>query len=261
VKLGLNEIELIATDGAGNQARAAVRVERRKADLLSREKRYCVGLTPLNELGPEHRQSATAYDALLGELKREPVRFNVVDRSRQALELVLLEHNLAALGEPEKAIRLRKLLSAEGILFGEIGEGRNYVDIYIRLVDTETGEILCTANAYGEGQSPNLLLSCADRLVWKLRRDFPLVWGEVMEVDKGLIYINIGKDHALRKGMRLLFYREMIIGTNRLRQPILVGNRQVEARVADVDVSASSARPIDNKAAAAVERGDKVVTK
>lgn len=70
----------------------------------------------------------------------------VVDRSR--LDVVLKEADLAAAGIVEgDAVKLGRLLPADAIVLGEISGQKQTLRVFLRIVRTDTGEVLKTAEA------------------------------------------------------------------------------------------------------------------
>jgi len=74
-------------------------------------------------------------------------RFRVVDRTR--LDAVLKEADLAAAGvlTPSEAIELGRLLPADALMLGEISGQKQTLRVFVRIVRTDTGEVLHTAEA------------------------------------------------------------------------------------------------------------------
>ncbi|QDV91094.1 Curli production assembly/transport component CsgG [Phycisphaerae bacterium RAS2] len=90
----------------------------------------------------------------------------VVDRSR--LDVVLKESDLAAAGIVEgDAIKLGKLLPADAIVLGEISGQKQTLRVFLRIVRTDSGEVLTTAeaevNVDDRDRLPDQLASVLDR--------------------------------------------------------------------------------------------------
>jgi len=261
LKTGANTIEVVAVDGAGNESRKEVVVEYRQPEVFTPAARYSLGLMPLKEVGPVPEHGGLLYETIIEALFAEPRRFTLVERSQEALEKLLIEHKLTAVTDAQRAIRLGRLVAAEGMLFGEVQEGRAYVNIDLRFVDTETSKILYVTDVYGESKDPKRLRWLAAGLVSKIKRSFPLVRGNVIGLESDRIYVDIGKERALRQGMKLLLYREKKVGKHRLLKAIRLDRKPVEARIADLDRSVSSAELSDPRAIPLLKAGDRVITK
>ncbi len=258
---GENRITLVTADRFGNESRRVIRVERQEVEAFLPEARYRVAVVPLSETGPDKGSIVSLYNALLSALLAEPVRFNIVERNREALEKILTEHNLTRLADKRTAIRLGKILTAEGMLFGEIEEGRDYVNVSLRFTDVESSELLYITDVYTEGKGAQAIRWCARGLVSKLKRDFPLVQGEIARLEGASIGLDVGKDNALRRGMKLLLYRETETGRQHKRTLIKHGGKSVEARLMEVGAHRSSAQLMDKRAATIVRVEDKFITK
>lgn len=258
---GVNTIEIVAIDGSKNRAREVIQVLRKVPEFLDVSARYRVGLNPLQERGPEGGCGDEAYVAIMNALLRKPMRFHLMERDPQRMIEILNEHKIAAIADPGTAIRVGKLISAEAMLFGGTIERRESLTLDLRFVDTETKTVLYGTDVFGEGKSQKSIRSLAKQLVLKLRKEgFPLVQGKVTHKERKAIDIDVGADHGLRPGMKVLLYRYS--GDEKARKPRLIrlkDGRPVEAHVAVLRPKQSSVTL--NAGTDLVKVGDRVITK
>jgi len=158
-------------------------------------------------------------------------------------------------------VRLGKIISAEGVLFGRVQEGSLGVSLELRLVDTETSEILFTSDVYGEEKDLRSLRWLANGLVSKLKVGFPLLQGEVLRVDGKQVRVSLGKEQGLRNGMRLLFYRDERRGALATQRLLKQGETVMQAKVTEVGRGEATAELVNPKAGPSVRAKDRVVTK
>lgn len=258
---GDNVVEVRAADRAGNAGSRRVEIRRVPAEALGEAARYSVGFLPPDRKPAQAESGDFACDALLDALLREPVRFRLVERSRGALEQILVEHRLSDLAARGTAIRIGKLISAEGVLFGRVQEDRAGITLELRLVDTETTEILLGADVYGEQKDLRSLRWLANGLVSKLKVGFPLIQGEVVGIDGRLVRLSIGREQGLRKGMRLLFYRQEKQGALTMQELLRQGNVAVQAKVSELVPGGAVAEISSAKAGSVLRARDWAVTK
>jgi len=269
VALGMNTIEISATDRANNQARAVIRVERQEAEEFAPAARYAVALLPLEELGLKKGAASQVYDRIIDALRAKPVRFRLVERQGDVFGIILTKAKSKNRADASTAIEMGGIDLAEGILYGTVlertcADGTPSIEVWVRLTDTESSEILCVADVYGEGRDPEYLSWLATGLVSKIKRAFPLVQGNVDSVDGRMITLNVGRNRGLRHGMRLLLYREVKAPDKpslRLKALTLGNGRQIEAVLADLGKDWSSATLRDADAGSKVQAKDKAITK
>jgi len=260
LEMGDNNVEVRAADRSGNAVAKRFVIRRVASEILGEEARYSVGVVPPDRKPDDTTVGDAAYDALLTAILREPVRFRLLERDRESLQQILLEQKLSDLAAQGTAVKLGRFISAEGVLFGRVQEDRSGIALELRLVDTETTEILVSSDVYGEGKDPHALRMLANGLVAKIKMSFPVLRGEVVRVDGKQVQVSIGKEQGLRRGMRLLFYRQEqqgALGSQRLVKP---GGVVVQARVTEVGRRDAVAELLNQKGQAA-RAGDRVITK
>ena len=135
-------------------------------------------------------------------------RFNIVERSR--LDEVLKEQKLSqsAIVDPETAARIGKIVAAESILMGSIIENKDSLDIYARLVNTETASIMAAKDVFDENKSLPGVKNLSDGLSLKIGESFPLVEGIVIKAGPKDIFTDLGTISGIKKGMKIILFRE-----------------------------------------------------
>ncbi|MFH0908324.1 MAG: caspase family protein [bacterium] len=128
--------------------------------------------------------------------------FRVVER--EALEDLLAELNIGTspLADKDAGLAIGKLLPASLMLLGDIIPRGQGLDVYVRLVDTETTRILAsfTAHAENRDQLPDVCERLADDIVRKAQEMKPLT-ARVLQERDGLLDAGLGNFHGIDTGM------------------------------------------------------------
>ena len=206
LKEGENVVTLLASDTAGHRATLPVRFNRLPLKAHSVGSRMSVSVMPF-KLEKQTDAAGVSYDAFVNAVVGLG-RFNLVERAM--LEQVLQEQALSqeALVDPATAARLGKVVSAEYVLIGDIHEDARSVEAFIRLVDTETSEVVVADDVYAEDKGLKGLTELMEGLAVKLRNGFPLVEGIVLKRDGATVVFDIGSKSGIRKNMGMLIFRE-----------------------------------------------------
>jgi TolB-like protein len=224
--------------------------------------RMCIAVLPFETRGiGGELGEINLFDKLITEFIRLN-RFKVIERSR--MERILEEQKLGLTGviDANKAVEVGKMAGVDAVVFGSIASDKRTVTIDARLVDTETGEIITSRDAFGKSLSLAHLSEMIADVAVKIKNDLPVIDGIVVSTTPSNLTIDIGSSKGLRKGMKCYVYREgepiihPITGdTLDIKKDIIC-----EAQVADVFSNYSEAKPIKyNKGIP--ESGDRVQTK
>jgi hypothetical protein len=214
----------------------------------------------------EHRGSAgvvadTVDDQLFTALVNQE-RFQLVERGQ--LETILREQKLSqtALVDTETAIRIGKIVAADGILLGSVTETPNALEVFTRFVDVETTEILAAEDVYGEEVTLRTLRPLLEGLSLKLRQRFPLVQGLVLKTEEKRIFVDLG-NKQIRKHMKLVVFREGEAIKHPMTGQLLGAPTEVlgEAKVEAVFDDLSQGIMQKQKAPGEVKQLDKAITK
>ncbi len=257
---GLNRFTLVAIDKAGNRAEKSFEVISQTPPRLDRDLRMTLALLELHKQGTgEHGFN---LDHLLGISFDEPGRFNIVERGTPAFEEVLRElgYSAGGIADPEWELRPGRIRSAEGILWGRATEGSRSINIYLKLVDTETSDLIFQTDVHGtdelwwQRKDRSEFKWLTDLLVLKFRMRFPLVEGKVTEVTESGVSVDNGLRDGIRSGIKYLIFKE--------NQPLkLASGRNLEARAQDVEQETCFAAFLDRIGLPEVKAGYEVITK
>ena len=256
---GENTITVKAVDSQGNETQLPpVKVTKKTFELLETDARYTVALLPLRIFTEKGVPSETIYSMLLKAFDEDPKRFNFVERDRTKLEEILHEQKISntELTSPDAAIKIGKIRAAEGMLFGAVEEDAKGINVTLRLVDTETTQVLANADVYDEDKSIKNLEWLMHGLSLKMKRQYPMIEGNIIHVSGSGFHVNSGAKSGVGVGMKLLLFREIKEGDIVLKEPL-----DTVARVVQVQPETSFAKVISTKGAEKVEKKDLVITK
>ena len=204
---GENLIRIEAGDAAGNRIEKEVRIHRKVRKVHELGSRLNVAFLPLERKNGPGLAGGALEDILLGELV-ERGRFAMVERQR--LEEVLREQKLTQteLVDQSTAVRLGRIVAANSVLLGSMLEKEKSIEIYVRLVDTETSLVVAAVDVYGEDIDAQALRQLCKGLVFKLCDEVPMAEGLVVQVKNERIIVDLGKESRIKKGMRLIIFQE-----------------------------------------------------
>lgn len=255
---GENTVVVRAVDTQGNQTQLSpVKITKKTFYLLETDARYTVALLPLRTFVGKGVPPETLYSMLLRSFDEEPKRFNFVERDRAKLEEILREQKITSteLTSPDAAIKVGKIRAAEGMLFGAVEEDSKGINVALRLVDTETTQVLAHADVYDEDKSTENLKWLMHGLSLKMKRQFPMIQGGIIRVSGNGFHIDTGATSGLKLGMKLLLFREIREGDFVLKEPL-----DAIARIVQVQPETSFAR-ISTKGFKKIKKKDFVITK
>ncbi|MBI5191169.1 MAG: hypothetical protein HZA22_10920 [Nitrospirae bacterium] len=256
---GANSLELVASDSKGRTTRKTVTINRTAQAARSLVSRLSVSAIPFEGEG---MLSESAYDSFLGELAARE-RFNMVER--ELIEDVLQEQSLAAEGivDPSTAARVGKIVSAECVLFGKFHETKDSVEVYARLVDTETAEVIAAHDVYGEDKGMRGIDALMEGLAVKFRNSLPVAEGTVIKMDGDRMFIDLGKEQGIRKDVFLVVFKEgehiihPVTGKDMGAPTVVLG----KAKISEVYNDMAAAEIIRVEDGGRVEPLDRVITK
>ena len=207
LKIGENSIEVESTDSDGNVTSEQFTVIRKQQETHKIGQRLLVSLLPLQAKGEGGSVAELAEENLLNSLI-EQRRFRMVERAR--LDAILREQQLSAseLADPATASRIGKLATAQISMAGTVIEMNRGVEVVVRLIDTETSEILASTDVYDEQKSLFAVQDLMAGLALKLKQSYPMLQGLLIKRDGGTVYLDIGSDMGLQSGMRLISYKQ-----------------------------------------------------
>jgi hypothetical protein len=212
---GDNKIKVAATDQGRQRSESQVNVRREIAKVHQVSSRYSIAVMPFGGPNAGAANLKIIYDQFLHHLSQLD-RFDLLERQKLDLVLAELELSSTSLVDPATSIQAGKLIAASGMLLGEVHAKGNALELVIRLVDTETSQILLSRDAYTEATDLKSLNAMCERLAWKIRQAFPLVEGNVVKVSGRTIYTDLAAANGIVPNMQLIVFKlgEEIRGAN-----------------------------------------------
>ena len=257
LKEGDNSVNISVKNSTGKiEKDATVIIKKKTYEFLQTNSRYAVAMMPFGRIGDISDRSDFVYLFLLKSFFKEPMRFNFVERDKLKLLELLKEQKISKkeFKNSESAIRVGKIMSAEGMLFGSIVEDDKSLNITINLVDTETTNTILTTDVYTEDKSVKSLLLLMRGLSLKVKQRFPLLHGKVIKISRKKFFANLGKNDGLLPNMKFLVYRETNVNGIEIKEPV-----DYLAKVDQVDKQSCLAKRVKGDEDAMVN--DLVITK
>ena len=210
-KEGNNQFKIFARDSKGNTATKSIIVNRLIQQIDIEESRMTISIMPFKDISTSPGLADSIYNLFMQEIINSQ-RFHVIERGPD-FETILKELKLSQtdLVDREKAVQAGRLMASEAIMIGNIVENKNEVEIYAKLINTETSEFLTIQDVYGQDKSrtnlENLLAGLASKIVYSI----PLIEGEVLAVKGDEFFLDIGKKKHfnIKKGVKCLVYRNI----------------------------------------------------
>ena len=205
---GDNKIAIEVQDTKGTTASKTVTITYQVPAVMKIGSRMSVAVLPFEQKGNATPASSTVYDNLVAAFLNQE-RFNIVSRGPE-LEAALRELKLSAtdLTDKTKALQVGKIIAAEGILMGTVNESKNSIEIYARLINTETSGLMDAKDVYAEDKNIAQIQFIVNGLAWKFKHSFPLVEGIVIKAAGKDVYADFGTVSRVKKDMKFIVYRE-----------------------------------------------------
>lgn len=206
---GDNNLVVEATDKAGNKAQKTFKIVRKVQNINKVGSRMSVGLLPLQSKGNQGGMADVVND-LFEQSVFERGRFNMVSRQNQAFEAALRELKLSQTGLVDKssAVKVGRIVAAEGMLSGSIVEKEDSLEVMAQLINTETTQIMAIQDVFDTNKSLDNLKFLLGGLASKFENAFPLLQGQIIKVEGKNIFIDLGVDSKLKEEMKFIVYRE-----------------------------------------------------
>ncbi len=190
-------------------------------------------------------------------------RFEVMERAE--LDKVLKEQNLELSGvvDAATAARVGKGIGLDAIIVGSVSSTGSGISLDARLIDTETASIITSKDAYIYRTDIGSVKSMVDNIAKQIVNDVPILHGFVVQVEDSTVYIDIGSEKGIKRGLKMVIYRE----GNEIKNPLsgeVLGRKIVqvcEAVVSSVQRKMASCHIIKFYSDEVPQVGDKVITK
>ncbi|MBN1424837.1 peptidoglycan-binding protein [Candidatus Fermentibacteria bacterium] len=190
-------------------------------------------------------------------------RFQVNERIQMDKVLKELKFGLTDLVDQSTAARLGKQAGVDCLVMGSVNRSGPTVEMDLRLVDTETGEVLAARSAQAPESDPAQLRRSVADIAAYFANVLPLVEGSVVKVDPdGSVYVGLGSRQGMRKGMKLHVFTEGEPITHPATGKTLGRTRKSKSEVVLTEVMEmmAVAQPVEGTGGA-VTVNDLVVTK
>ena len=190
-------------------------------------------------------------------------RFKIIERSQ--IDKVMSEQKLGMTGaiDPAKAVKAGKLLGVDAILMGSISASGG-IGMDARLIDTENGTVITAKDAYSAQNTLQDVKSMATDIAIQIYNDIPLVEGYVISASPtGEIMLDIGTAKGMRKGMKVVVYKEGDVIKHPVTGEVLGSKKTMvgELLLTEVQEKMSEATLVDKQAGQTLAPGQKVVAK
>jgi TolB-like protein len=224
--------------------------------------RLSIAVLPFENKGGDANISSTVQDKMITSLYSLK-RFKIIERSQ--IDKVMSEQKLGLTGaiDPDKAVKVGKMIGVDAILIGSISSTDNGVGMDARLIDTESGVIITAKDAYSPKNSLQDVKNMATDISIQVYNDVPLVEGYVIKADVPNIVLDVGSAKGMRKGMKMVVYKEGEAITHPVTGEIL--GKQVtklgELLLTEVQAKMSEAQVVEKEQGQTFAIGNKVVAK
>ncbi len=261
VQRGDNRITVAAQDDQGRQVAEELLVTGRPVVLDTPESKMSLAVMAFG--GTADDSVCQSLRAQTESLLLEKGRFDVVDRIR--LADVLQEQQLsAALGDPDRALELGKVIPAVGFLVADVIERGDELEIYTRAISTETSRVWVPVDTHiSDKNNPEEVRFALDAIVDGLVKAFPRVPGEIVQARGADLVTNIGKADGVREGMYLLVVHEEEPIIDETTGEVLIEGNYLpvgRARITQVLDKASKAQALEREDDANLSAGMPAIT-
>jgi TolB-like protein len=224
--------------------------------------RLSIAVLPFDNRSGNAEITNTVQDKMITSLYSLK-RFKIIERSQ--IDKVMSEQKLGMTGaiDPAKAVKAGKILGVDAILMGSISSS-NGIGMDARLIDTENGTVITAKDAYSAQNNLQDVKTMATDIAIQIYNDIPLVEGYVIKVNPtGEVFVDIGTAKGMRKGMKVVIYKEGESITHPVTGEVLGTKKTMvgELLLTEVDEKMSEASVVEKEAGQVITVGQKVVAK
>ncbi|MEA2061915.1 MAG: CsgG/HfaB family protein [Thermodesulfobacteriota bacterium] len=266
LKAGKNKIIIKAVDAKGNEVQRTVTVHRKIQTIDLTSSRMTLSIMPFKNDTVSPALAESVYNLFVDELINEE-RFNIVGRGVD-LEAILRELKLSRtdLVDKAKALETGKLLGSETIMMGIIIERENSIEMFAKLINTETSKVMATHDIFDMDKKRTRLEYLMEGLASKFVYSVPLLDGNVLAVKKDKFYLDLGrkKNVHLQNGIECIAYRTepFVVNGEVLGEDVTVlGTLQITAVQDKFCIARLSEIKPGNGQPATISTDDRVITK
>jgi TolB-like protein len=261
LKEGANRFFIQAVDTSGNKSEKMFTVHRKVPKIRRTGSRMSISVLPFERKGKQTIAGDAVYDSLISGFVNQK-RFHLIERER--IEEILSELRLGQteLVEPGTASRIGEIVVADAILTGTIYESRDAIEVFTRLVDTESSDIVDAQDVFDEDRSLQGIRRLMEGLALKYKQSLPLSEGVVIKKDGKAVLASPGNDEKIKRHMRFILFREGREIKHPLSQKVLSSEPEILGEAKIEKVFKDYSRAIIRKGKASEIRiNDKVITK
>ncbi len=203
--LGENTITVVARDDAGRESTKVFTVLREPGPLEAKDARLSIAMAPFVERSDSAESPRSAVEQNLENALVEQRRFFILDRSQ--VDALVTEWQLVATDladDGPSLVRLGEELASDVTLLGRVEERGVGLEVYTRLVSTDSQQILLEKDVYVEEVTLSELRDLLDGLALKLQAGLPRLRGTVISVAAEELAIQMPDGQILPAGAPLL---------------------------------------------------------
>jgi len=193
--------------------------------------RLTLAVLPMSDKGGAGQLSEIIADKLVTSLVGFQ-RYRIIERSQMDKVLKEQKFGLSDLVDPSSAAKLGRLAGVDCLVIGSAWVSNAIMDLNTRLVDTETGEVLATRAGHCSSSNPIEMRTIADEIATYYANALPLAEGSVVKTDPdGTVFIDVGSDYGMRKGMKLVVFEEGETITHPVSGDVIGSRRSKKAEI------------------------------
>ncbi|QTA81629.1 Caspase domain-containing protein [Desulfonema limicola] len=196
---GRNEFLIKCTDAVGNISEKKIVIERKIPKVFDLDARMSVALFPF----ARKRSSGTGVHKSLLKNLVESGRFNMKEWKSEIIEGLPDQDE-----KKDEIIKIAKELGVDYVLIGTLDIKEKSLEISARVIEVDSYDILTFEDVYGEDIDRELEEKLCSGLVLKLCDSLPVIEGKIVKLKSDEVIVNIGENHNIKKGMRLIFFKE-----------------------------------------------------
>ncbi|MDP2807664.1 MAG: CsgG/HfaB family protein [bacterium] len=225
--------------------------------------RLSIAVLPFDNRSGNAEITNTVQDKMITSLYSLK-RFKIIERSQ--IDKVMSEQKLGMTGaiDPAKAVKAGKILGVDAILMGSISSTATGIGMDARLIDTESSGVITAKDAYSGQNTLQDIKTMATDIAIQIYNDIPLVEGYLIKVNPtGEVFLDIGTAKGMRKGMKVVVYKE----GEEIKHPVTgeILGKQVtkvgELLLTEVQEKMAEAHILEKEAGQTLTVGQKVVAK
>jgi hypothetical protein len=199
---GAQVVRFTVVTAAGHSSTVERRLEIRREPAQEAGLRAVALVLPMQ--APETSLRANDDPKLLSALF-EDGRFRLLDRQADDIldrDLKIVDSGLVS---RKTAARAGQRLNARYVIAGTVGRGKRDLECFIRLIQTATGKVLATADAYAEVDDSADEDAFFAAVAGRLRQVFPVLQGAITSSDER-VYLDLGRRSNVPAHMRFHVY-------------------------------------------------------